>query len=779
MLSKLKLQGKYRSLSANTFDQDAIFGKRTVIYGHNGSGKSSFAEMLHELSRGQFPEKLTWWNEDGRSSTILPGNLPEGGLISVYTRTWIKDNLSSFLEGDEAKSIAVNLGAKSVEGATEQKKLEKSLKKLYAKEPVIEKELEIARKATKALVKSVQDSITGTLGPIDNSTFTKSRYNDPRVRSLLTDAVQDYIDDAKRSAFLDELKEDPLPEISYPGATIPECERMVDNVRQLLNRSTQSQVIENLIGNGELQSWLAKGLELHQAESTCLFCESNFGEDRHTELRRHFDDSRKQLQAEIDQELAVVSAVRNRVESWRDGLPERSALFEELRTEFDSVIQVEQENVSSMLEFLDELKDVLDIKRETPEKANCEEIGEPPRIAGELLEEILLRHNEISSEAGERRKSMTQQILEAIVGSQCSAYQDFVDSEADAVKKCELIRDSIREESLRLSEAKAKQYSSHEMASKITYDLSSIYGKKHLSIEVSADGRAYLCRRDGEAATHLSEGERNTLALVYFLRSLEDESVEVPAHSRLVVIDDPSSSFDRETVFATHSWLLDILGRYGQSIILTHDFEMLRLLLHSQNNQMRKHLGIIQGFQSEDSSKVVAAREEARYPRIAFLEMTAGPGDAYRRSSGLRRISRYFIDHKSEYHYLFVQVATGVSTGEADDSIFLIPNAARRLLESFVSFHAPEITDFLGQLKKLAVDDRGGEYRDVYDFCNRFSHGEGRELQQSLDLRSTLQSVRRSLEFIKAVDENHYLSMCRATGWGSLDPLVLDSDAKI
>ena len=47
--------------------------------------------------------------------------------------------------------------------------------------------------------------------------------------------------------------------------------------------------------------------------------------------------------------------------------------------------------------------------------------------------------------------------------------------------------------------------------------------------------------------TDLSDGERTTLSLLYFLRKLEDEQVAGGNPSqRIVVIDDPSSSLDRE-----------------------------------------------------------------------------------------------------------------------------------------------------------------------------------------------------------------------------------------
>lgn len=120
------------------------------------------------------------------------------------------------------------------------------------------------------------------------------------------------------------------------------------------------------------------------------------------------------------------------------------------------------------------------------------------------------------------------------------------------------------------------------MADTLTKDLARVYGKDHLSVTVTEDGKSYACRRGSEPATHLSDGERTTLSLLYFLRKLEDETISGDKSARIVVVDDPSSSLDREALFATHQWLVDTLDGFGQYIVLTHDFGLLRLFLKSQ-----------------------------------------------------------------------------------------------------------------------------------------------------------------------------------------------------
>ncbi len=770
MLSKIGLHAPFRSLVPETFTQEAVFGKKTVVYGHNGSGKSSLAELLYQLSEGRCSNAVSWVDVSGSRVEIARNTSPQQATLSVFTKSWVHANLSSFLDGDSAASI-VTLGSTAVDAKERQADLEDSLNTLKVDEPSARKRFSAAQKATKALVSSVQDSIEGTLRQVDHREYTKHRYNDPKVRQLLAVKDQTYADAATHTQNLEEVERGALPSIDLGLPNLSDWPSLIAEVRQLLGRGVESQLIEELLGKGELQTWLEDGLKLHKGESSCLFCEGVLPTARVDALRRHFDESRKQLQADVDLLTSKVAKLRASLDHWAGEIPEASSIYADLHEDLAAAQTKEEASINSVRNFLNDIESLLGQKREMPEKTSFLDLPEPPQMVGDAMAEVISRHDKIASEAEGRQATTARAILAYLIGSQSKSYQDLQEAEdAEREEHERLVSEIGRDERL-LKEAKAEQYSSNEMAQQITRDLASIYGKAHLTIEVSEDGQSYLCRRDGQPAEHLSEGERNTLALIYFLRLLEDESTGILPADRVVVVDDPSSSFDREAVFATHSWLLDALPLYGQSIILTHDFEMLRLLLASQSNQLNKHRGALRGLTSNDASRKAAAQKEKRFPRISFLEMRSTRDGSGRRSSVLAPISEVLLDHNSEYHFLFDRVLAGLENQNDHATLFLLPNAARRLLETFSSFHAPDRPNFLDQITKLAIEDRNAEFRDVYDFCNRFSHGEGRETQVVLDVHTTQQQLRRCIEFLKAVDSRHYADMCRATGRKDRDPL--------
>lgn len=73
----------------------------------------------------------------------------------------------------------------------------------------------------------------------------------------------------------------------------------------------------------------------------------------------------------------------------------------------------------------------------------------------------------------------------------------------------------------------------------------------------------------------------------------------------------------------------------------------------------------------------------------------------------------------------------------------------------------PDCPNFKKQLEVLVKTKEGQSYRDVYDFCNRFSHGEGAESIDVLDARTVHEQIRRCMEFLCAVDSDHYHRMCK------------------
>lgn len=109
-----------------------------------------------------------------------------------------------------------------------------------------------------------------------------------------------------------------------------------------------------------------------------------------------------------------------------------------------------------------------------------------------------------------------------------------------------------------------------------------------------------------------------------------------------MIINDPSSSLDREALFATHQWLIDTLTGFGQYIVLTHDFSSLRLFIRSQNIAWGKSMKVI----------TQGDADEIRFPRVSFWRCTRCQQNGERRSK-VGKHPRLLPNSSSEHAYLF------------------------------------------------------------------------------------------------------------------------------
>ena len=160
---------------------------------------------------------------------------------------------------------------------------------------------------------------------------------------------------------------------------------------------------------------------------------------------------------------------------------------------------------------------------------------------------------------------------------------------------------------------------------------------------------------------------------------------------------------------------------------------------------------------------------ELLFPRVAFREVYASAADGAR-TSKVGALPQVLVKNTSEYTYLFSMVMGGVLDSEDHDRLFLLPNAARRVLEIFASYKAPHRTDFAAQLEVLVLAQPGEPYRDVFTFCNKHSHGEGSESVDVLDARAVHGQIRRCMQFLRDSDPTHFERMCAAAG---IDPTSL------
>lgn len=761
MLRRIDITDPWRSLDRDFWPEDLPFGRKTVVYGHNGSGKSTLAELLLSLSEGEGATGAVWEDENRHPTRTSAGGAPPSLSMAVFTRRWVKANLSAFLDGKSASAI-VTLGKEAIDAKDEEARLVAKIAQLHDERRKAEAQHKLATSEINKLVRDVQERIVSQLKEFDYNYYTKNRFSVSRVQSDLRNHKGDRPNSDAHAEALRRLAEGApasLPNITPPPTGVAGHLAILS---ELLAMSPTRMAIEALNANSSAQTWVEQGLTLHKELDRCLFCDGEISNHRRNQLALHFDESWLKIRGQAQALLTAVTTEKEALHAWKSGLPDAARVTSTLQVDYQGAIEQVQRAVDERVTALEAVESALKAKvanpSATPLAPEWSVLASAPSTAA--IDQVVTEQNDEAARYADVTARYKQTVLDHLVGSQSDAFRRL---EEQAGGLATIRENTVKAADLaerRLSEVRQAQFTTKDMANTLTKDLARVYGKGHLTVAVTPDGKSYACRRGNKPSTDLSDGERMTLSLLYFLRKLQDEQAPGGHPSqRIVVVDDPSSSLDREAVFATHQWLIDSLKNYGQYVILTHDFSLLRLFLKSHKNAWGKSMKEIREGNTE----------EKNFPRVSFLEMYATSVNGERRSK-VGELPRVLLNSTSEYAYLFSMVMAGIADPEDHERLFLLPNAARRVLEVFASYKAPHRSDFLQQLETLVNSQEGEPYRDVYDFCNRYSHGEGNESIDVLDARAVSRQIRRCMEFLRSVDSEHFDRMCKAT---NLEPTIL------
>ncbi len=202
-----------------------------------------------------------------------------------------------------------------------------------------------------------------------------------------------------------------------------------------------------------------------------------------------------------------------------------------------------------------------------------------------------------------------------------------------------------------------------------------------------------------------------------------------------MVIDDPVSSLDANSLFCAFAYLSKRTVGAAQVILLTHNF-----LLLKQVKDWFKHLK--------------SAKETVNYYMVENYHEPDG------RAARITPMDPLLKDHQSEYHYLFRKVSEGSqqALGLPLEHYYGLPNMARRLLEVFLGFRFPATQGFKSRLEKTSADP--ATLARIRRFVHTYSHeeGDGEDMDTTM-LAEAPVVLRAILDLIKTEDKGHFDQM--------------------
>lgn len=740
-----------------------VFKQTNLIYGWNGTGKTTLSRLFDAVSG--LPIDSLEYEVEGATGGRYKNGETYNQKIRVFNQDYILNNVK--ILDSRANTISVLLGEENKELV---EKIEDGRKLLFGNpdNPTIKGKASLRDEATKsASRKSVErggkfTTIAQTIGAAIGGNALRD-YRKPQAErdfALITEKSE--LSEADLNEYSTKAKQESLPvielvalkKVELDGEDSMEAavllEQASTEAAALLNKTVESETIARLASNEDIADWVEEGISLHKKHkaSECEFCGQTIPENRLRELSKHFNDADKELKQDIDIQVAELKSIYSAIQDI--STPDKARLYAALQDNFDKQVPSFETAKKEVLDGITKLAE--ELKNKKSKTTEVVKLTEQPTITN-LLSEIVSLNNVIKThnKTTDDFEDVKKEAIDKVKTHYLSTISDEVkkldgevaqDEEDSKVLAAEII---VIEKDI--EDAMAQISSDHKACEVINEKLSIFLGHQelrfvpHIEKEIAEDGteketsKGYDIMRGESLAIKLSEGEKTAIAFVYFVVHLDDQEFDV--NTGIIVIDDPVSSLDSNSLYQAFSFLKNAVKDAEQVFILTHNFDFLKLLISWRRNAG----GTTTGY---------------------FMIKNSFPAEI--RCATIEKMDKELCDYESEYHYLFKLLKE--LRDNQDDSIakaYPIPNIARKVWDTFTTFSVPNGKSQyqkMEELKQLGYDEV--KLDAIYKFINDQSHITGSGFDPALVV-GTKKAVSELFDMIKEISPEHYRIIDEAT----------------
>lgn len=730
------------------------FARYNVIYGWNGSGKTTLSSAYRALERRQdlAAGECEFFFEGGSiKGNQLSSDRPRPA-VRVFNRSYVEETVfrsgllgvpSIFyvVEGSKEKQGRIDEISARLQGADGKSGIVGEISAALGGEQRANKAFDDFQIANAAAIKT-------QLRSSDNSRFNNYNKSDFKtgvdrllakgdqvvLATKLDEKAFKEVRQKKDAQLQPEVILTPLPKTDFAG--------LIEQVRSSLKETVVSAVLEGLSQDPEAEQWVRAGLPLHNISlgqtpaGQCIFCEQPLAASRVAKLEGHFNDSYQGFLGRLgrlQQKVASLTASFGSIK-----LPVTAELAPHLQEDYTPAREAYERLISEQLVVVQGLDAALKEKIKRPfeimslDGYMTSAVPDHAQLVSqaEKIETQVRAHND-GINAFQQTVMAARDAIEAhMLAEAASEYAKLKDAPVayrDEQSKLSAAKKALEDESNVLDKAIRE---GRIPADELSAELKAFLGREELRFVIA--GAGYSIMRGNQQADHLSEGEKTAIAFLYFLKSLRDNSFQLS--QGVVVIDDPVSSLDANSLFCAFAYLSKRTIGAAQVILLTHNFLFLK--------------------QVKDWFKYIKPKGTVGYYMVENYQEPDG------RAARISAMDRLLKDHQSEYHYLFRKVLEGSqqAMGLPLEHYYGLPNMARRLLEVFLGFRYPGGDGFKSRLDKTSVDE--ATLARIRRFVHTYSHeeGDGEDMDTTM-LAEAPTILHAILDLIKFEDPGHFGEM--------------------
>ncbi len=625
-----------------------------IIYGENGSGKSTIARLIENDSCVEF------------SSCCLDWNSSEPTKILIYNRSFIEETLREtkikgvFTLGKKATEIAIEIESKKKERDEIITKLKKVSENIQEKENLKEQEESLFIDKCWAVKTKYDEDFHPAFIGFHNS---KSKFSS-KCKDFVNDGPIHDLNKLKQDAKIFFAKEPPtiksIPTIDTAKLHLSEKEKIFST--KILGK--EDIPIAKLIKSLENSDWVRQGLQYYK-DSICPFCQQATSESLQNDLENYFDQS---YQLQIKE------------------LKEKSEFYISEASTFIRFVQFIEATKLDLFK-LDPIQPILKtiiakyeknkelISRKLKEPSSIIELDPIENEAVEIttritkINKLIFDYNEKIHNLSSERTKLTDEIWKFIASELHATYQEYLKRLTPVTLALNGLRNKIQQLNASLSILNQDISNLERSIASITpsqEDINSIlsaYGFANFRIEAHDDGYYSIKREDGSFAQEsLSEGERTFISFLYFFQLIKGSfSTDDLDTKKVIVFDDPVSSLDSKVLFVISTLIRSLFCKKEMQKL-----NILQIFIFTHNVYFHKEVSYIPSIRSPQNTHLTekyfsfwVLRKRARTSEIIFFKNNP---------------------IKTNYHLLWQEVRDQETPGKLTASLC---NTLRRILENY------------------------------------------------------------------------------------------------
>ena len=557
---------------------ELITDKKTILmYGLNGTGKSTFSNFFYDKDSAKYKE------------CTIDGLTGEEEIL-VYNQKFVNDN---FYEADSLKGIFTlskeNKKAKQTIETTsaELKKIQQEIQLKSDEAQKLQEKLELVRKKTEDSLWEVKTKYTGGDRVLEfcleGLKGTKSKLCDYiiNLQKQSSEPIKT-IEEIKREVIILGNSQNKLALLNYIDVYAQEIEKAA--IFKKIIVGNENSTVANLINELGNSDWVKLGLQYIDLESdneqTCPFCQSGTINKKLIEnIKLFFDESYErelqQLHFYRKQYNDIINSVSNFVIEQNEVIEKQDVL--EFDVKYKEFLSMLEENLQEIDEKIKTPSKLVDLKSTNNE---LEEINE---CIATINKRIEIYNNKIENK-DMALKELKKDFWENIRWDYDVIIQHYLDAKKEVEGKRHMLNAEIQK--LLENSKQRKKIISKEQKNTVNIDeaieninsgLSDLGIGDFRIVKAQNEENMYKIIRDDvdeNIFKSLSEGEKMIISFLYFMELCKgkQEAMQIDK-KKIIVIDDPITSMSHVYIFNVGRLIFNEFlntQKYEQVFVLTH-----------------------------------------------------------------------------------------------------------------------------------------------------------------------------------------------------------------